>query len=167
MKRILLLSFTSLFMWANNSQAQRLSPAELNGGGGSGSNAAVNISLNYSLGNAYGTSTVALSISLNTTPGRQATETDLAELPAEMKEEILKTKAGLNAWPVPSEGPVQLKTEGLEDPVLVRIFDQKGSLVQELSLDPQAPTEIVLPNPGIFFVRTNHPEIPTLRLVKQ
>lgn len=167
MKSILILSFASLLVWANSSQAQRLSPAELNGGGGSGSNTQANISLHYSLGNAFATSTVALSISLTTAAGREATETDLAELPAEMKEEILKTKAGISAWPVPSEGPVQLKTEGLEQSVQVRIFDQKGSLVQELSLDPQAPTEIVLPNPGIFFVRTNHLYIPTLRLVKQ
>ena len=85
MKRFQLLTLSLLLLLAGKSQAQKLTPAELNGGGGSGKSTTANIALDYSLGNAYGTSAVALSVTLGATAGRMATEEEVEGLPATMQ----------------------------------------------------------------------------------
>lgn len=164
MKRIHLLALTLLLLVAGASQAQKLNPAEFNGGGGSGKNTAANMSLDYSLGNAYGTSTVALSISLVPANARVATEQDVEGLPEILQEQILTTKAGIKAWPVPSEGPVQLLLEGVEKGTEAQVYDRTGRLIQSIELHPNEPQELKLPESGIFFIRTSNREIPTVRL---
>lgn len=166
MKRFHLLALTCLLLLAGKSQAQRLSPAELNGGGGSRSNATSNIALSYSLGNAFGTSTVALSISLTATNGREATEQDVEGLPEHLQSQILSARAGLKAWPVPSEGPVQLLLEGTEEGTEAQVFDRTGKLLMSLEIFPNEPSELQLPETGIFFIRTSNKDIPTIRVVR-
>ena len=166
MKRFHLLALTCLLLLAGKSQAQRLSPVELNGGGGSGSNTASNIALSYSLGNAFGTSTVALSISLTATNGREATEQDVEGLPEHLQSQILSARAGLKAWPVPSEGPVQLLLEGTEEGTEAQVFDRTGKLLMSLEVFPNEPRELQLPEKGIFFIRTSNKDIPTSRVVR-
>lgn len=167
MKIIQKITFTGMFIFLlGQSQAQKLSPAELNAGSGSGSNSAANIALNYSIGNAFGTSTVALSISLNTTNGREATEQDVEGLPEHLQNQILSARAGLKAWPVPSEGPVQLLLEGTEEGTEAQVFDRTGKLILSVEIFPGEPRELHLPESGIYFIRTSDPRIPTVRIVR-
>jgi len=165
MKRFQLLILSLLLLLAGKSQAQKLTPAELNGGGGSGKSTTSNIALDYSLGNAYGTSTVALSVKLGTTIGRIATNEEVEGLPATMQEEILSAKAGLKAWPVPAEGPVNLALEGVEEAVEARVFDQTGKLVQQLEVRPGAPATLQTLTTGVYFIRTSNASIPIQRIV--
>ena len=165
MKRFQLLTLSLLLLLAGKSQAQKLTPAEFNGGGGSGKSNPANISLDYSLGNSYGTSTVALSVKLTGTAGRMATEEDVEGLPATMKEEILSAKAGLKAWPVPSEGPVNLALEGVEEAVEARVYDQTGKLVQQLEIRPGEPATLQTLTTGVYFIRTTNASIPIQRIV--
>jgi hypothetical protein len=76
-------------------------------------------------------------------------------------------KAGLKAWPVPSEGPVQLILEGLENGTEAIVIDQTGRTIQSLELHPNEPQELQLPQSGIYFIRTSNKEVPTVRLVKK
>lgn len=146
-------------------QAQTISPAEINSASGSTSAPISGMQLEYSLGNPFQGSVLTLIVGPGTTGARVAQEEDLAELPKEMKIEILNSKAGLKAWPVPSDGPVNLELEGVEESVEAQVIDQNGKLVQQLKLQPKENQTIQLPGSGIFFIRTSHKEIPTLRLI--
>lgn len=148
-------------------QAQTISPAELNSASGTTSAPLSGMQLEYTLGNPFQTSVVTLIVGPSTLGVREAQETDLAELPQEMKADILASKAGLKAWPVPSEGPVNLALEGVEDDVEAQVIDQTGKLVQQITLTPKEHQTIQLSGSGIFFIRTSNKDIPTLRLINK
>jgi hypothetical protein len=148
-------------------RAQTISPAELNTAGGSTATPISGMHLEYAIGNPFQTSVVSLILSPSTVGAREAQEADLAELPQEMKTDILASKAGLKAWPVPSEGPVTLALEGVEEDVEAQVIDQSGKLVQQVTLKPNENKTLQLPGSGIFFIRTSNKEIPTLRLINR
>lgn len=154
----------ALLLLAGKSQAQKLTPAELNAGGGSGKSSTSNIAVDYSLGNAFGTSTAALSIKLIPTNSRIATEQDVEGLPEPLQDQILAAKAGIKAWPVPSDGPVQLLLEGVDKATEAQVFDRTGRLILSLQLNPNEPAALTLPESGMFFIRTSNQDIPTIRV---
>lgn len=147
--------------------AQTISPAEINTAGGSTTTPVSGMNLDYTIGNPFQTAVVTLAIGPSTAGARQAQEADLASLPQEIKTEILASKAGLKAWPIPSQGPVTLALEGVTEPVEAQVLDQTGKLVQQITLTPQDNHALQLPGPGIFFIRTSNKDIPTLRLINR
>lgn len=144
-------------------KAQSITPAEINTGGASATSTSVN--LEYSIGNAFQSSVVANHITLSTVNGRVATEEEVETLPEPLKNEILQSKAGIKAWPIPSEGEINVMLEGVDQATEARIFDQTGKVIMSFDIQPHEPALLNNLPVGLYFLKTSNKDIPTIRLI--
>ncbi len=58
----------------------------------------------------------------------------------------------MKAWPIPSAGPVNISTEGVEKDVLL-VFDNNGRLIKQLPITAQMPVQLTGLAPGSYIIK--------------